>query len=157
MFTGSRNIDIFPLSKNRATGQNSRSLSEDRIANIIRQVVDADGFVISDSVSSSPFEFNLYGYFISVQDIGAILDEFSDGATEIWASIALDSNKEIAGQDDNNLYTGVEFSATKPVDGSSSLLILSNVDGSWSVPEMSTYRLSTDKINLRITRISGKH
>ena len=156
-------ISVFPLSKNRSGDSNSRALTEDRIANIIRQIVDVDGFVISNSVRDSSFQFNLYGYFITVEGLENIYSngEF-DTANEIWANITLDGNNEISGQDDDNtdVYTGVSFNST--ATGSHSLKLLekkTSAQGTteWVIPELSRYKLVSDTIKLEITRIDGKH
>lgn len=130
----SNNIVVFPLSKARGEGvdgdvaRESKIFFENNIANIVRQMLDTNGFIISPSLEDTDalgivsntvvlnggrhLEFNIGGYYVRIfnKDSGGIpLYELSDNSTtgSIYASITFDQNKEISKQDYNNLYEGL--------------------------------------------------
>ena len=85
-FIASNNISIFPLSKNRPNDRSSRLFYENNIANLLRQTVDVEGFMISlpedftlnvsnvedggkNKITLSTLNniiFNLYGYYFNI-------------------------------------------------------------------------------------------
>ena len=147
----SSNIEIFPSTRRADYQLSARLMSEARIAGIINQLVDKDGFVItSEDLYSiaSPFEFNIKGYYFKVTDLPALFQNFSD-STSIYAQIRLQSNEgymEIVGQDDAHLsvpdgtdgyYYGVNFLSLQPATEANSYFLKlferASTSDSWSI------------------------
>lgn len=133
-FVSSKSISVFPLSKNRPTDRSSRLFYENNVANIIRQLVDVDGFIIkadtnllSINEKTNPLEitlseiiFNLYGYYFAVKESteGPVVvathtaEDLSESKTtfKLYASITINPDtREIDGQDDDGVYNGFKF------------------------------------------------
>ena len=124
---------VFPLAKNRPiSNRSSRIMYESNIANLIRQVIDVDGFLIS--TPETPFgvatsdtnselskltlnksiEFNLYGYYFRINASGLTIDNLDLGSYNLYAAIKIDSDTdEISNQDANDKYEGLRFYALK--------------------------------------------
>ena len=181
-FVKSSNIKIFPLSKNRSytdsdgttVTENSRSLFEYRIANIIRQIVDVDGFVISNPTTTYgedgrtlgySLAFDLYGYLVNVNKDTLLTElDIESDSKYIWACIGLNVDTiEIHGQDVEDQgeyqYQGVDFIATSdlnpPSPYTATLLILSKEGDTWKVPKSSKYKFKSRSVG--VTKIDGKH
>lgn len=147
------NINIFPLSKSRPVSPDvydSRRIYEYSIANIIRQMTDKSGFVISTAViPNKPFKFNLHGYYIELTDpdilsttpLYAVLNFTDQG----WTS-------QIAGQDTGDNYQGIEFKSSLETGDEIYLQLL---DGSGKIPEESKYRLKSDIVQIDGLRSLG--
>ena len=184
-YIASDKIGIFPLSKNRTseTPLNSRLFYESNVANIINQVIDTDGFVITnyDDLNavqyndntqtlslSTPLEFNIGGYYVKIDEESnhfvRIPFEGVSKPEAIYASITLtdDTPTEINGQDDNGVYTGIEFTTNEPTNKTFTLKILERFATSpfgnqhfYRVPQES--KIKFDLLSLGITAIDGKH
>lgn len=131
----SRNIHVFPLAKNRIDDRSARLFYEDNIANIVRQVIDTEGFIISPSDGKldlkaqsvdttgntvkylfklkGDFEFNLHGYYFSISKDSIICEvefrsDISDDSliADVYAYITI-KDGEIQGQDLDDVYTGL--------------------------------------------------
>lgn len=92
-FIDTNYLHIFPLGKNRPSDRSSRLFYENNVANLIRQLIDTEGFIVNwknpeehsnqlQGVSNnsktvlkfnSDLNMNLFGYFISVAT-GATID-----------------------------------------------------------------------------------
>lgn len=131
----SSQISVFPLSKNRTSDRSARLFYENNVANLIRQVVDVEGFLITkdglelyaDSnpknenrfdlsvITRNPIIFNLYGYYFNIAGSSTIftIADIADGTTAIpsqslYAAITIDNiTNEIAGFDNGNVYEGL--------------------------------------------------
>ena len=177
-YIASDKIGVFPLSKNRTatTPLNSRLFYESNVSNIINQLIDYNGFVISsntnithtdDTSSTLPtrtltfnsfFEFNLYGYYIKIfEDATLVLDYITVTApTDIYAKVTLSGDpQEIANQDVNSTYQGVEFLASEPDGGIYIHILTYTDDDGWKIPEDSKIKFKLP--SLGITAIDGKH
>lgn len=147
----SSNIEVFPSTRRADYQLSARLMSEARIAGIINQLVDKEGFVITseDNYStSSPFEFNIKGYYFKITDLPSLFLSFAD-STSIYAQIRLQSNEgymEIVGQDDAHLavpdgtdgyYYGVNFLSLQPAEEVNSYFLKlferSSVSDSWAI------------------------
>lgn len=128
-------ISIFPLAKNRPNDRSARLFYENNVANLIRQVVDVEGFLISkDAVELSalaqpgsgsfqelyistvkPLVFNLYGYYFSIAPNANIyVDKQLTAETDVveaplYAVLNIDDiTNEIVGFDNvNSEYEGL--------------------------------------------------
>lgn len=138
MYVASESVKGFPLGKPRSGNSNdltSRIFYESMVTNLIRQLVDVKGFLISSPGISNysitdDLEFNLGGYWFLVKSGSKIvpvtndapIDETIEGNPEIrgktcyiYACInTIDNNgiKEISGQDVDSQYTGLTFIAS---------------------------------------------
>lgn len=168
MFSKSSNISVFPLAKSRnlnitdgETIPGDRHLTEASISNLVRQLIDKSGFVISfstndndgDNAGTVNISFNLYGYYFNVKNLA--VNSIGDA---VFASISI-SNNEISGQDNTDgeisYYEGVDFTSSEPNDTAKiSLKILEKVDGTWGVPVDSWVKLTTQSFT--IGGIDGK-
>ena len=90
MYLSSTNVRAFPLGKSRSTGSNditSRIFYEQTVSNIIRQLIDTQGFIISapsninlDGTIEEDLEFNLGGYYFKVLNGTSCFPLGNDGA-----------------------------------------------------------------------------
>lgn len=180
----SRDVIVFPLSKDRISNPNksvlgefspvdlnrTRLFTEKSVSNLIRQLIDVDGFVIgSRSLNSDntllEVEFNLAGYYFKINlDLDGNKGENNSvysGWENIYASITIhDDYDEIVGQDDDdNVYTGLTLHNTPPNPPESgsihTLHILTKSGGNWTIPTESCKRFSTFSLN--ITGIDGDY
>lgn len=173
-------VQVFPSARRVATQSSARMFSEKPIVEITNKLIDTDGFVISDNASSgyvvttSPFEFDLYGYYFYVDRtdliINAVIAENAD-SKNIYAKIILDGipsnsidftqNKhfqELHGQDTNpgtdnqdSVYTGVEFVSSLPAvipQNEKYLLLLTLSNGLWKIPDSSKRKFTLKSIEL---------
>lgn len=171
-------VQVFPSARRVATQSSARMFSEKSIVEITNKLIDTDGFVISDNASSgyvvttSPFEFDLYGYYFYVDRtdliINAVINENAE-SKNIYAKIILDGvpsnsidftqNKqfqELHGQDTNpgtdnpdSVYTGVEFVSSLPAvipQNEKYLLLLTLSNGLWKIPDSSKRKFSLKSI-----------
>ena len=92
-YAPSNKVSVFPSARRAQQGneyKNSRLLGEKSIVDIYGNIASTDSYIISTSFSET-IEFILGGYDFTIEDLSNFLgNEFSD-ATEIWASIALDT------------------------------------------------------------------
>ena len=161
----SEDVVVFPLSKSRLNDgtidmDRTRLLTEKSVSNIINQLIDTNGFVISKEDSATKkvtVEFNLMGYYFRVTlDFG--LNEIKEAlnGTEVYANIYIDGYQEIQGQDNEGKYEGLILSKS-PIY-SASLLILertSTNSDKWEIPTSSRRRF--DLSSLGINGIDGKY
>lgn len=123
----SNNIDIFPLAKNRPNNRSNNLFYERNISNIVNQILDVPGFVITHDTSNiqvsdktvqltaGTFEFSLGGryFYISVpSDDGTVPTDLCkdvEAGKGVWAYIEFDQNGEIQGQDQDNIYSGLHI------------------------------------------------
>jgi hypothetical protein len=64
VYIQSSNVNVFPSTRRTyAQDFSARLMTESSIARIINSFINSDGFVISDSVSNTSFEFNINGYY----------------------------------------------------------------------------------------------
>lgn len=116
-------ISIFPLAKHRVNKNNDRLFYEHNVANLIRQLIDTEGFIIrgpetvaTDGLLTSELEFNLYGYHIMIESGTNLFSSNLSG--DIYAQIELSTDKnvptEIVGQDESETkeYKGLEITST---------------------------------------------
>ena len=119
-FIKTESISIFPLAKNRPSDRGARLFYEDNVANIIRQMIDTQGFIINPDQESSanfirfgslsgdnkitlyierPLTFNLGGYYfnigeeyspVTIFDQEPLTQEQVDNGFQVWARIELD-------------------------------------------------------------------
>lgn len=149
-------INIFPLNKTRDSDLQDNLLYESNIANIIRQLIDVDGFIISapDEMSNvsanSPLVFNLYGYYIKIVELP------EDIKAPLYFYIKLenkDNLQEIEGQDTDNEYTGlVATDDINSIPGTAPYIYIYDDKGNL----VSTSLKKFDFNSLAITGIDGK-
>lgn len=109
----STSITIFPLNKHREGYPQDNLLYENNLANIIRQLIDVEGFIISgpdtlESVSiENPLILNIYGYYIKLTD----LPQVETQGTKVYIKLLISDSRipEVDGQDDGNIFTGVQM------------------------------------------------
>lgn len=123
-------VTVFPIAKERGPyAPNNRALTEESMSNMIRQLFgkDSKGFIISHESDGSSFsiEFNLYGYYFKLTNIGiSDLYEKLGKPNEIYAYIEIDpSNKEISHGDDTTSgnYEGLILSSEEPSSDNSDI------------------------------------
>ena len=159
----STDISIFPLAKPRQNNT-SRLFYEQNVTNLLRQLMDTDGFIIQPceldgNKCKGELIFNLYGYYFKINNGATLVDDLN--GTYIIARITLTETEpvEIDGQDDNDLYTGLDIICTDTISNdntnSKTLVIFEKINDSWQ-----PYNSSFNKFNpqsLIITGIDGKH
>lgn len=135
----SNNIDIFPLAKNRPNNRSNNLFYERNISNIVNQIIDVPGFVITHDTSNiqvngntvqltqGTFEFSLGGryFYISVsfendKPLPTVLCTSVGAGSSVWAYVEFDQYGEIQGQDQDNIYSGLHITTDEeeiPSDG----------------------------------------
>ena len=152
-YLASTKIEVFPSTKRGSYQPSARLMSEASLVNIVNKLIDTDGFVvtpdedvvttnssgtITGQVTDKPFEFNIKGYYFRIGQLSYLLDKFS-GASNIYARIHLntaDNYIELAEQDDDGEYRGLEFTNTEPNETANYYYIwlLAKQNGYWVVP-----------------------
>ena len=142
MYLKSKQVKAFPLGRPRSTGSNditSRIFYEQNVSNIIRQLIDVPGFIISapninmpsGNISGSNLIMDIGGYYFDISNGSTIVPFNGDGAvvdgntalknSTVYLYFCIDTtNKEpyeIIGQDStDNTYQGlvIEVSTLNP-------------------------------------------
>lgn len=182
MFLNSTNVEVFPVAKPRSKQTNGgRLFTEKYVANIIRQLIGTNGFIISctDGQSTTSFsqdasliiEFNISGYYfkISGQIIKALLSELTAAEKKsklylLAKIVGFDTSNEIAGQDEEDLYKGLEVYLSETKQDISNGIVLLELSGKdtgsgmtyTSKPVIDSYQ-KFDATSVYITEIDGKH
>lgn len=132
-YISSNNIDIFPLAKNRPNNRSNNLFYEKNISNIVNQIIDVPGFVITHDTSNiqvsgntvqlaqDTFEFSLGGRYFHVSvsfendsTVPTVLCTGVKAGDSVWASIEFDQYGEISGQDSDGTYRGLVITTTEP-------------------------------------------
>lgn len=159
----STDISIFPLAKPRQNNI-SRLFYEQNVTNLLRQLMDTDGFIIQPceldgNKCKGELIFNLYGYYFKINDGATLVDDLN--GKYIVATIKLTENEpvEIDGQDDNDLYTGLNIICRDTISNDNpnvkTLTIFEKVDNNWQPCSSSFNKFNPQ--SLIITGIDGKH
>lgn len=179
MYLLSNNVTVFPVAKNRKDVANGgRLFTEEYVSNLIRQLIDSNGFIIENSYDSGSaiddvvnLKFNLHGYYFDVRfTIQELIDEYNQtntltGTKYVYAIINIDSaTKELNGQDEYlrvgvKSYTGLEIKILDTNPSSGEYLKLFDIIKNGSNITVSPSKESYQKFNptsLLITEIDGK-
>ena len=142
MYLQSKQVKAFPLGRPRSTSSNditSRIFYEQNVSNIIRQLIDVQGFIISaaginmpsGTVSGNNLVIDIGGYYFDISNGSTIVPFNSDGAvvdgttilknSTVYLYFCIDTTSEepheIIGQDStDNTYQGlvIEVSTLSP-------------------------------------------
>lgn len=167
-YLSSDNISVFPSTRRASFQVSARQMSELRIANIINQLIDMEGFIITSpeefqKSGQKQFEFNIHGYYFKVSDVTKLLAQFSD-QSDIYAAIKLlevgNDYVELVGQDDahtelpdeNNTYYGVNFlpSSASGSDIYNLHLFTKNENNEWQIVVDSRYKFDASSLKFSI-------
>ena len=165
----SNSLSVFPLSKNRTGDRSARLFYENNVANIIRQLIDVEGFLISDSFSldvgnalsdsgivtypillKDTLVFNLYGYYFCINK-GAQICRVSfdqnniDSVTyTLYAAIEIDTvANEIKYFDNNSVYEGLQILML----GTDETVEKPSETADYHFIELCTFTMSYNKVN----------
>lgn len=122
------NVDVFPSARRVRTQASARLFSESSFVNIVNKLIDTGGYVITPETDdntatyigfkpSEKFDFNIFGYYFTVEKASDITSLAGSSDLNIYASIVLDVDgnfAELTGQDDNGVYEGLIFTSTEP-------------------------------------------
>lgn len=165
----STDVNVFPSTRRASYQLSARQLSEARIAGIINQLIDREGFVITTEekfAKDLPFEFNIHGYYFRINELRNLINAFTD-STDIYAAIKLqyipDTDYiELVGQDDahkaipdgdDGVYYGVQFSNTK-LSGEGviclHLLTRKNISDKWNIVVNSWFKFDSRSLNFKV-------
>ena len=140
----SSSIGIFPFAKNRPDDRNARIFYENNVANIIRQLCDGEGFIVSPPQTQSVegwfsiknvdgkyylsfdepeavLQLNIGGYFVEVKSdskdetVLFPLPEKSEDGVYAYIKVS-EASREVEGQDSGSKFQGVTFSTREPSD-----------------------------------------
>lgn len=142
-------VKVFPSAKRLADKQRSaRLMAEVNIVNIVNQLLDTDGFVISKSVDENLFKFNLGGYYFELTEAG-VADAKSVGEPTgaVWAVLGSktgDEYPELAADNSADEYMGVSFENAQ--SGVCLKILEKHEDGSWVIPEDSRVKIDINNI-----------
>ena len=152
-YAPSNKVSVFPSARRAQQGneyKNSRLLGEKSIVDIYGNIASTDSYIISTSFSET-IEFILGGYDFTIEDLSNFLgNEFSD-ATEIWASIALDTEvsdfPELVSVDVDGVYKGLNLTSSEPENTIKlKLLTRESSSANWNIFEGSTKRFYYSQI-----------
>ena len=161
-YPSSSNVAVFPTTKREINDRSARLLTEQNLVDIVNRLLDVKSFVITKKFEQNgSFEFNIYGYFFKIGNIGSIIDglvtlEQANGVVVdenscIYANIHtfLTGNyEELYGSDENDVYDGVVFTLNSPLSNTDKFLkILDNSSGSWDIPPESLTKFKGFSIN----------
>lgn len=170
------NIQVFPSTRRGNLQVSARLMSEGTISNLIDQLLDTSGFVITDKKSNyltdEVFEFNIHGYYFYVDSAKYIINAInnvSTSASAIYAHICIEQTKgsdykELKGQDDissnpdsQSYYKGLCFStsASAPKKDTSTttwytLQLFEKINGTWKVPVNSRVKFKQRSLDFNI-------
>lgn len=172
------NIQVFPSTRRSNKQVSARLMSENTISNLIYQLLDTEGFVITDKKDSymdnEIFEFNIHGYYFRVDSAKYIIEainNISSTASNIYAHIQIEQTKgsdykELKGQDvdatsdgssEQTLYKGIHFTTTETAPGKNSdtinwysLHLFEKINGIWKVPIESRIKFNQRSLNFDI-------
>lgn len=124
----SSNIFVFPTTKREQINRSSRLLTEKNLVDIVNRLVDVESFVITKDFiygDESSLDFNIYGYYISIDNFDSVIDSVTFGeeitkGSSIWANIFIYKTgdyEELYGADENGTYSGVVFTLNNPITG----------------------------------------
>jgi hypothetical protein len=148
-YSTSSNIAVFPTTKRESSDRSARLLTEQNLVDIVNRLLDVKSFVITKDFNfNGIFEFNIYGYFFRISNIGDIINglinlELSNGVTldsnsAIYANIhtfTTGDYEELYGSDENGMYDGVIFTLNDHLSNTDKWLkILDYSTGSWNIP-----------------------
>lgn len=167
-YLSSDNVSVFPSTRRSSFQVSARQMSELRIANLINQLIDMEGFIITSPQefqkdNNKQFEFNIHGYYFKVNDVTKLFSQFSD-QKDIYASIRLlevgNDYVELVGQDDahtelpdeNNTYYGVNFvpSASLGPNIYSLHLFTRDEENEWKIVVNSLYKFDASSLKFSI-------
>lgn len=138
MYLSSSSVKAFPLGRSRTVSSGditSRIFYEQTVSNIVRQIIDTEGFIITpfptintSGVISGNLELNLGGYYFIINaatncfplnDSGSLIDGNNNpfsSQQQIYIYFCIDLTDEepyeIIGQDVNNEYQGLIIEAS---------------------------------------------
>lgn len=166
----SSRITAFPLAKNRESDRKSNLFYEENIANIVNQLIDTQGFIITDNVdfinvesgqlqmsADKVFQFSLGGRLFTITsdpNTNYTIMPVTSGQT-VYAYIRLDDRGEVEGQDEGEFYEGLVLDTNVP-DDVDYVLPLFIINGSEvKIPDESYLKLSLKSIGPAIKIIDG--
>lgn len=159
----STDISIFPLAKPRQNNT-SRLFYEQNVTNLLRQLMDTDGFIIQPceldgNKCKGELIFNLYGYYFKINNGATLVDNLN--GEYIIARITLTENEpvEIEGQDDNDLYTGLEIICSDNISNNNPntkiLTLFTKIGDKWEPLSSSFNKFNPQSLIVDV--IDGKH
>lgn len=161
----SQSIKVFPLAKPRSVASKditSRIFYEQNVSNLVRQLLDVEGFVVSGNVDTNGevvenLAIDLMGYYFEIESGTILTDNISDDANELYAAIKFKSNDndsdenypiEIDGQDTNGVYMGITFFEDVPTQDWHKLKLLEKDSTGWKLVDGSNAKFSAKSIKI---------
>lgn len=162
-YVNSDNINIFPSTR-RVHSQDfsARLMTESAIARIINTLIDTEGFVISDTLNNTSFEFNIYGYYFQITNIVNFLTAYYSQQTDVYASIFINETNEAFSElyvpAETTTFQGVAFTTDGEIDTAAiptdcfvkTLKIATKQNSSWVVPDASKIKFNTKAVGLEV-------
>lgn len=162
---GTSKIEVFPSARRVRTQASARLFSESSFVNIINKLIDTKGYVVTPETDDNTatyigfkpiekFDFNIFGYYFTVEKASDIISLAGSSDLDIYASIVLDTDgnfAELTGQDDNGVYEGLIFTSTAPSDSDVgeyqkvySLLLFqrASTSSAWYIPSSSRVKFT---------------
>lgn len=161
-YINSDNIVVYPSARRGVKSSSARLVTEQSLVNIVNKLIDTDGFVITKPETfnlNNAFEFNIYGYYFKVEPASSITSLISSPTdnTTIYGVIslatlstnatdfeALSAIYELEGQDEDTVYTGIEFVTDPPAPGKHYLALLTYTNGSWTPVPQSLFKFNSE-------------
>lgn len=168
-YIASSNVNVFPSTRRTYAQEfSARLMTESAISRIINNLVEVDGFVISNNAPTTAddlFEFNIYGYYFQVKNILSVIEQLS-GATKLYATIRINHTNDafyelyvVSETGDSPTFNGIIFTddGSTPEDTTTdiykTLLLLEKQGDIWTIPEQSKIKFNRSAIGL--TEIDG--
>lgn len=157
-YINANDIRVFPSTRRVHTQTDARLMTERSISGLINQLINTDGFVITENFdASAPFEFNIFGYYFNATTASAITSKFSTPTvgTIIYGIIKIDITNEyheIIGQDESDEYRGLIVDSTIPTAGENEeihyLALLTYGSNGWEIPESSKILFNQNRVDI---------
>lgn len=163
----SEQVKAFPLAKPRlglSKDITSRIFYEQNVSNIIRQIIDVQGFVISGKVNedgsvSEKLCFDIFGYYFELGVGTELVNEEIDDKVFVMIRLTDAEPFEIDGQDEDGSYKGLMLS-NRLEDGCKGFQLLESSKDSSGTKRWKLFDSSYSKFEVKslgIDWIDAKH
>ena len=105
-------ITVFPAASHGANHPDARLTTEFNISNIINQLIDKNGFVIS--LTNTDIEFNIRGYYFKAAISDIISAAGSPSSGSIYAQININASYNELEGDADNQFKGLIITTEVP-------------------------------------------
>lgn len=163
-YLSSQSVQVFPTTRRtyKQPDFSTRLMTESSIARIVNKLIDFEGFVISDTITNTLFELNLWGYYFKLRNLLTLLNNIANVeiGNDIYAIIFIDNStvpgfSELVISEEASQFKGIIFSNSSDYipDGYSSyekhfLAIARKTSSGWIIPPESKIKFNFQSVGL---------